>query len=183
MATETVTTSLTIGFDIASDDTGANSILSAEVDGREDGENNGETNFIPGDTVGIMLFRSSNVSSITYQLSTSGQLSSANSSQFAASSEVDTFLIFDSTDEASLSYPMNSGGSLTWMGKSLGAYTVLNQATVKLSNPNPNDDEYYVGVMRATYTSQGNGITLSGTGISGEDKYEIFCFWVGEIVT
>lgn len=185
MATETVTTSLTIGFDIDADAAGPTSILSTEVDGRETadgGYNEGETNFKPGDNVGIMLFKSSNVTLLPeYQLSTHGSLSSAFASQFSASSEVDTFLVFDSSPEASLSYPYNTSGTFTWMGASLGATTVVNQANIELVvEPT---EEYYVGVLRAEYVSTGVGIVLSNTLLSGEDKYEIFCFWVGELTT
>ena len=182
MATESVTTSVTVGFDIESVD-GPSSILSAEIDGRETedgGYNGGDTNFKPGDTVGIMLFKTSNVT-LTTSLSSAGTLSSYGTNAFAASSEVDSFLVFNAEPSVSLSYPCTTGTTgFNWLGNSLGAFTITNfGAQVELvTEPTT---EYYVAVLHAVYVSYGTGITLTNTLLTGEDKYEIFCFWAGTL--
>ena len=182
MATEAITTSVTVGFDIEAD-VSINNIFSAEVDGREvadGGQNPNGTSFKPGDTVAIMLFKSSNIT-IDQSLSSSGSLTSFGASAFSAVSEVDDFIVFESEPKQSLSYPVTGAATFTWLGGSLGATSVVDfGSSVELvTEPTA---EYYVGVLHSVYNSNGIGIYLTNTLIS-EDKYEIFCFWAGTYTT
>lgn len=100
MATKTVTTSLVVEFD-TKDGEGH---LSLEIDSREDGLNKGDTTFYPGDSPGILMFRSSNVV-IDKIVVSEGSLSSMGS----AIIDTEEWLSFANEKSASPKYPVSSG--------------------------------------------------------------------------
>ncbi len=135
------------------DDT-ANVSVVAEVDDREDGYNAGKTSFYHGDTPYILLF-------IPTGYVVDQVLTSAGAVTYIDESEkfIENYLAFANEDSVSVSYPISSEWTYSWLGSSLGVISPADQFTAKLPSrgfdtvtkkPVP---EYRVGVAYATYKS------------------------------
>lgn len=123
-----VTANITVSFgDRATD--GANGHLSAEIDGRPEGLNQGKTSFSPGDRAHFLVYKSANV---TYSrpVESAGTITQGTAG-LVVTKEAD--LQFPDTDTATLGVPALSIESVTWMGRSLGALTLTDPQTVKAS--------------------------------------------------
>lgn len=105
---EVVTASLTINFDSGK----GSSQFSVEVDDRETGPNGGKTSFNPGDSVGLLLFASPNVSNIRSFI-TSGSLSGGGG---IISVEKEEVISFAKETEASARYPVDAIIGYEWYG-------------------------------------------------------------------
>ncbi len=110
------------------DGSGSEGHLSAEVDTRPDGLNNGRSSFNPGETAYILVFKSEGVS-ITDTLCSAGSLSPQGSAVVTVTEE----LMFEDADIATLGKPARSGLTQTaWYGRGLGALTLqADKVTVK----------------------------------------------------
>lgn len=117
-----ITTSLVVEFD-SKDGEG---ILNLEVDDRIDGLNKGVTDFAPGDEVGLLLYKTSNVV-IDQIIVSSGNIQQAGQ----GSRPIEEFVTFANENTASPRYPIMSGFSFTWAGNSLGGLTVVSENTVR----------------------------------------------------
>ena len=143
---ELVTASLTINFDAGK---GSNQFL-VEVDDRENGPNGGRTSFKPGDSVSLLLFASSNVSSIR-EFTTSGSLSRGGT----VIVDKEEIVSFAQEREASARYPIEAGSaSFEWYGPSPSGISVEGNTFVTSS------DSFAIG--RVKYRSRATQYTLSG---------------------
>lgn len=170
-----VTTSLVVTL---GDTGGDDSLFNAEVDGRDDGLNNGNTSFQPGATIFILLFKTDDVTTLD-AITSKGNLVKQGTSQYA----VTGFAEFANETESSLSYPVPAGASLTtrWLGNNLGAFTIRNQSAIVLSTDKTALGDPFVGVLEYSYTAVATIYKLENTMITGAVPYEILCYWAGEV--
>lgn len=167
-----VTANITVSFGDAAAAAAANAHLSAEVDGRDDGLNGGETSFAPGDTAYFLIYKSSNVTYDT-PVSSAGTISAAGS-QITVTKEDD--IQFADADSATLSIPAESISSVTWLGRSLGSLTLqADKTTVKASAKG-------VAVARVTYTCKADAFGLASPAtLAGLTDFSILVFILGHI--
>lgn len=134
-----ITTTLVVNFQSG---TGEKGFLSAQVDGREDGFNLGQTTFTAGDQPVYLIFKTTNVV-VTSQLPSFGNIA------FHASGilEVEQTLQFAKTREARLSQPAIPGTIVEkWIGNNLGPLTLQDDELTVLSAVGNG-----VGVCKVTY--------------------------------
>lgn len=112
--------STTIVVNFTSNNGGA---LSAELDSRAEGLNNGKTSFAPGETANFLVFASPDVTidALLASFGTPIQISPSpiNGGLF----EVEEWVTFAETAEASLQKPYTSGFTYEWFGNNLGTLT------------------------------------------------------------
>lgn len=141
----------------------ANVSIVAEIDDRELGYNLGKTTFYHGDTPYMLLF-------IPNGYVVDKVLTSAGAVSFVAddSKAIESYLAFANEDQVSLSYPVSSGFTYSWLGTNLGVISNPDQFTAKLpargfdTTTKRAIPEYRVGVSYATYTSNCKVYKLSG---------------------
>lgn len=170
----TVTTSIVIEFD--SGDADVEYIFSAEVDSREDGLNNGNTNFKPGDPVYILLHRTDNTV-VDGIITTHGVVNAAGNGTYAIE---DQYAQFISDDNVTVNKPIHSGFSGRWLGNDLGTIQVLNQSKIKIATPPT--DEHYVGVYKYDYTTDYESYVLQHNPFSDETSYQIIVYIYGHSI-
>jgi hypothetical protein len=144
--------------------------LSAEVDARPQGLNGGKTSFSPGETVYILVYKSDNVS-ITETICSAGSLSAQGTATVTVTDE----MMFEETDNASLSVPARAGiDSSVWYGRSLGTLTLQSdKVTVKSAVKG-------VGVAKVTYEAQAQVYALaSPAALNGETDFSILALIKG----
>ena len=167
-----VTANITVSFGADdADAAGANAHLSAEIDDRPAGLNNGDTSFAPGDTAYFLVFKSSNV---TYDapITSAGTVFGAGSG-ISVTKEQD--IQFADEDTASLSVPATAITNVTWLGRSLGGLTLQDPTTVKASAKG-------VGVARVQYTCAADAFGLiSPATLAGLTDFSILVFILGHI--
>lgn len=171
-----VTASQIINFDDDSDaDRG---VLKIEVDRRPDGLNGGKTSFRPGDSVGLLLYKSPNVDILEGPIVTAGSLQSEGNH----TTDHMGFLTFADNHDAAMSYPIPNP-SLSWIGNSLGGTSVVNATRVMLTDPsdfNPGAGQVSVGILRYEGTATAQGYRLTQTNLAGQDRpYQIGVFVFG----
>lgn len=159
-----VTTSIVVEFDSG----GADGILSAEIDSREDGYNSGDTSFSPGDQPVILVFKSDNVAIDAMDVS-AGELVSLGSGTL----ETTEILTFANVREAGFAKPVASGFTSKWLGRNGGAIT-RTQTKVKV----PADT---VAALKATYTSDFTAYRLINVPVvlDGETSYSVVIYISG----
>jgi hypothetical protein len=167
-----VTANITVSFGSKADCAEeAGTHLSAEIDGRETGLNNGETSFAPGDTAHFLVYKSANV---TYNapITSGGTIGSGG----ALAVNHEEFISFADTDTASLSVPVASLGAITWFGNSLGALTLgEDKMTLKASAKG-------VAVARVNYTANADAYSLTSPAtLGGETDFSILVFLLGQV--
>ncbi len=107
-----VTASVTIGFN---KDDAASNTFSAEVDSRDDGLNLGKSQFNPGDSVGILLYKGNEITNVR-SFCTSGSLSQG----ATVTVDVEEDISFANEDSYNSKYPVNAGtASIEWYGLSV----------------------------------------------------------------
>jgi len=168
-----VTTSLVVS--LTSDSVADASIYKAEFDSRTAGEgglNNGDTSFSPGDNLGFLLYRSSNINDAATIITPSlGSIISLNNGSRA----ITEFIKFTNTKEVAPQYPIAGNFTYTWMGNNLGAVSQVNDRKLTI----PADG---VGVAKITYTTTFKQYKLTNTKIPGEDEYDVLIYIAGETV-
>lgn len=169
-----VTTSIVVNFDNGGDD---DAIFTVEVDDREDGLNGGKTNFLPGDDVYLLLFKTSNVQVDGVITSLGNAYTSGNTTK-----DIDQFDDFVNEREVSLSYPVSSGFSYDWLGNDLGSINVLNESRMQLAQDKTTLGDPFVGVTKTTYTSNAMIYRLTNTLLQGYDEYQIVVYFYGQTV-
>ena len=163
-----INTSFQVSFGTGAAD--ANAQISAELDDRDDGRNNGKTSFIPGEVAYFFVFKSDNV---TYDPPTPSAGSVTGSGSESVEREED--ITFANTDTANLSVPADNIVSVTWLGNSLGSLTLTGANTVKASATG-------VAVARVRYTATADVYGLqSPADIGGLTDYSILVFIQGRI--
>ncbi len=175
-----ITASQIINFDRDTDaDRG---ILRLEIDSRNDGLNAGKTSFSPGDSVGLLLYKSPNVTILHGPIITFGTLKE----EGAHTTEHEGFLAFAGDTEQTMSHPICTP-ALGWVGGSLGGTRTLNCSVVQLVDPpdwNPGNTEEplsgKIGILRYSGTATAQGYRLTDTNIPNEETpYQIGIYVFG----
>lgn len=178
MANNVITTSFTITFGSGG---GGGAVLKAEVDDRTDGLNGGNTNFMPGDKVGWLLFKTtqgSNAVTVTGKKSSLGSIVPAGTG--TGSKEVKEFLQFANEATASLGYPCPGNiKSMTWVGTSYGEVVKVDETTVKISKFEGKPDNPVAGVLEIVYDSPCETYYLENTLLEGRSTYDALIVIVG----
>jgi hypothetical protein len=144
-----VTASVTVNFGGGGTaDTGQNT-FSAEVDSRPEGFNKGNTTFYPNDTVYILLYKGSGVTSVTAS-SSAGSVSSYST---ATVSKTETITLAN-TREFRTSCPITGSYTITWYGTSPSVSKQGENLFVTASNA--------IAVGSITYDTTASVYTLSG---------------------
>ena len=146
--------------------------LSAEIDSRPDGLNGGKTSFLPGDRVGILVFKTPNVAVSAIECS-SGSISTGGNVTVTRSEE----LTFANSDTANLSVPASGALSTRWMGRSLGTLSVAGDepTAVRASSRG-------IGVARVSFPAQADSYWLNSPAtIDGLTDFSIVVVIVGEV--
>ena len=166
-----VSTNITVQFGAAATDAGL--LLKAEVDSRDDGLNAGNTSFIPGDSVGILLFRDDLITQLD-TVTTAGTLVQAGSGTFLVQDEALTFS--DNTEinqEVSFQYPVYSGFTYKWLGTDGGAIQVIERQTARKPSAG-------IGVALVSYTTFYTAYRLNSPAIlNGETEFSILVVFIG----
>lgn len=163
---EVVKATLNVSF--GDDDTAnAGAGIKLEIDDREDGLNEGETSFQPGDDAYFFMFVDTDKVDLitTTPITTAGGVTS----QGSDSKDIDETISFSDSEEASLGYAPDGAVTMAWLGK---AY-VLDKKTHTLSHYStlPERDgallsidggKKVFGVLSATYSTTGSLWKLSG---------------------
>ena len=181
---KTVTTSLVVEFDTGDEDT--NSILLAEIDSREDGLNNGNTSFKPGDPVYFLIYKTPDAV-VDGIFVTHGVV---NPSGSLSPRDLETnYAQFIADDSVNLTYPVKSNFAGEWLGDhgDLGTTQIINNAAIKLTEiPKESDGitpkEHYAGVLEYTYTTEYQAYLVQHTAIPNKDKYQIIIYIYGHTV-
>lgn len=154
----------TLNVTFSEDSSSTSGEIKLEIDDREDGLNNGNTSFKPGDSAAFFAFVDSSVT-LEKVTATSGGVSAAGT----GTKTVDEKISFSNSDTGSLSYPPSGSVSLEWLGN---CYAV-NATTGALSSINSlperterdlkiKSNQAVCGVLRARYSSEGNLYWLKG---------------------
>lgn len=164
-----ITTSLVVEFD-AGDDGG---LLVAEIDAFETGLNNGDTQFVPGDSPGFLIYKTSNVviDTITPSVGTIANLGS----QFTPE-PIEDYGIFTEERTINVNKPIFGGFTSKWLGNNLGGVTITEQ-TLTAANSG-------VGVLKYSYSSFYSKHRLTGvpTILNGETSFPVVIYIVGHTV-
>jgi len=154
---------------------GATGHLSAEIDTRPTaagGLNNGQTGFAPGSVVYLLVYRSARVR-VASAATSAGSLSATGSSATVTFTED---VSFTNSKEASLSRPVASINSVTWLGSSLGTLEIQSdRVTVRAASSG-------VAVARVTCTAQAEVWRLiTQASVGGQTSYPVQVVFQGEI--
>ena len=162
-----VNTSFQISFGAGS---GAGGHLSAEIDSRPEGLNQGRTSFVPGDAAWFLVYKSANVS---YSAPVPSAGSVGGGAVIVVEKEDD--IAFADTDTASLPIPATSIVSVTWLGNALGALALSDPQTLKASSKG-------VAVARVRYRANANSHVLqSPPSVAGLTDFSILVFILGQV--
>jgi hypothetical protein len=157
--TTTATLRVTFGQSLGRGD----NFLSAEIDSREDGPNEGQSSFAPGDTVWFLVYKGDAVT-------LTGADASAGSATLQEEIEVTLTddVVFDGGGSASLTKPAQAITNVTWLGRNLGDITLLaDRQTVKATASG-------VGIARVTYQARATaGKLTSPESLAGETGFPI----------
>lgn len=168
-----VTASIVVDFTLGDSE----GVLSAEIDGREDGYNNGSTSFSPGQVVYYLVDKSTNVSIIK-------QTTSAGRVTFVANSieAKEEMITFANDFEASVGSPIHGGYSTKWIGKApSGNLVKTDSQTFRIQDSNGTGVPS-VAVLKVNYTVNHGVYKLDGLGstLSGESSYQVMIVIFGE---
>ena len=158
---EPVTTTLVVNFTPSTAD--GTGLFTAEIDSRDTGLNNGKTSFEPGDSVGILVYKSDDVS-IDQVRSSSGSVANLGLQSVTHTESIQ----FEGVATATLSRPAKAISSMKWLGNDGGAVTLTDGINLSVANA-------LVGVLKVTYTSEPRGYRLSGVPhpLNGETEYDV----------
>lgn len=148
------------------DGSGAEGHLSAEVDTREDGLNEGRQSFEPGASVAILVYRSANVTLNRIDCS-AGSIRA--DGQVVVQIEED--VVFADEAETTLRVPAETAPSVRWFGRSLGALALqADRLTLRAASKG-------VAVARIGYQARADVYRLkSPANIDGETDFSIAVF-------
>lgn len=148
--------------------------LTAEVDNREDGPNEGKTSFAPGDDVYLLIRKSKNLTVEGYSTLGSVQLVGP-----VEGMEERETVVFARTRTAELSKTPSGGVDFKWLGTPPGT-PVVKGKTVNLTGAYDKKNPP-IGIAIATYQSAGESWRLTGipSTINGETSFEVLVVMVG----
>lgn len=157
-----VTTSIVVQFSAGS----SGDSLSAEVDSREDGLNQGKTSFAPGDTPVFLLFKSSDSVIIDAVIPSAGAISPVLVDPLLGLYDVEEWVTFADTTEASLQKTVYSGFTYLWYGNNLGTVTVSGNKLVCAVKG--------VGVLKVKYKAKYVPYSLASPSLlNGKSDFQI----------
>ena len=170
-----VTTSIVVDFDAAGSD---GSILTLEVDSREDGYNKGKSSFSPGNDVYLLLLKTPDVT-VQNLISSHGLLTKVEDTTIA----VKEFGQFANEKSVSLSRPIPTSAPFTvkWFGNDLGNVAAESNSKLILTATDEVLGDPFVGIMEYEYTAEAEVWKLSNTLISGESTYGIIVYLQGTV--
>lgn len=169
-----ITTSIVVQF--ASKDAEAKGILMAEIDDREEGLNAGNTSFEPAATAYFLVYKSSNVSYQTPQVTAGNILSAAGGTREIK----DEFITFTGGDSGNTQYPAEGAVAYKWVGRNGGAVTVSGEGAIKVKPVTDGDPVF--GVLAVDYTTRYEAWGIkSPSSILGYTTFPIVAFIVGEL--
>lgn len=145
--------------------------LSAGVDDRDAGLNNGDTQFQPGDTAWFLVYKSQNVN-VDYVKASAGTVVNSGPQNFSRTED----LHFEDGDSASLPVPSSGITSVLWIGNSLGNLTLSgDEMSIKA-------DSKGVAIARVTYmvTPESFGI-VAPTTVAGLVDFPILVLVKGSV--
>ena len=163
------TTTLRVSF---GQSTGSgDSYLSAEIDGRDDGPNAGQRQFVPGGTAWFLVHHGASVT-ISGVEASAGTVSLGGYINYVKTEEV----VFEGGKTASLSMPSQGFASVKWIGRSLGALTLgADGQTVTASGEG-------VAVAKISQTVRARvGSIVSPSVIDGETEFSIAVIITGSV--
>jgi hypothetical protein len=169
----TVTASIVVQFTKSASSDAA---LVVEVDGRETadgGLNGGKTSFMPGDTVHLLLYKTSDVILDGY-LTSLGSLFPV--SLVPIIIPVTEDISFAGETEAKVKYPIVSNFNYQWIGANNGPIVPVSETTLTI--PPAPAGSYPVGVARVAYNTQALVFRLSHSD-PGLAEYSIVAFFAG----
>ncbi|MDH5637432.1 MAG: hypothetical protein OEZ04_02965 [Nitrospinota bacterium] len=143
--------------------------LSAEVDKRPNGLNKGNTSFVGGEPVYVLVYKSNSVNITATEVS-------AGTIHFAERQLVDVedVITFANKREARLPRPASAPLSVTWFGQSLGGLTVGEDGVSVIASTEG------VAVARVRYKAYANAYRISTpTALNGEKNYSLLFFVAG----
>lgn len=161
-----VNTNFQISFGAAAGAAGGH--LSAEIDGRPEGLNQGRTSFVPGESAGFLVYQSANVRHDA-PIPSGGAVASLGARVVEREEDV----VFPDTNEASLRIPASAIIQVVWMGRSLGALALDGETTLRASSKG-------VAVARVKYRANADAYRLSSPlTLGGLTDYSILIFIQG----
>lgn len=168
-----ITTSLVVSF---SNNADSDSVLSAEVDSRDDGYNNGNTDFLPGQEVFYLITKTTDVTLLN-------QVTSTGSVEFIDNSTEDKeeFLTFANESEASVSTPISGEYETKWLGNvPQGELVKTSELTFSIQKDGQPVES--VAVLKITYKTLHQVWKLKGVSaiLNGESNYEVVIMIFGE---
>ncbi|MBF0283151.1 MAG: hypothetical protein HQL51_01680 [Magnetococcales bacterium] len=105
--------------------------LSAELDARPDGLNNGKTSFLPGETVYFLIYKSPSLK-VDAVIPSAGRVTPGPA---VGGVEKEADLVFDDADSAALPVPAVGLVDVIWLGTHLGGLTLQSDGlTVKAAS-------------------------------------------------
>lgn len=138
-----ITATLVVTFPDEGDSAvGVSGQLVAKIDNRIDGLNGGKTSFVVGDTVGFLVFKGKTIGALTILASIGNILNVVSSTPETI---VET-LVFSNSDTVTPSFPIISGFSKRWVGRSGGSLTLQSNGSLKTGNK-------VTRVVEITYTT------------------------------
>lgn len=163
-----ITATLVVNFDVAA---GAQSVLTAQIDSRSDGFNNGKTTFQGGDSPVYLVHKTQDVV-ITAQEPSAGIIAAHATGEL----DIEQILQFPKQREQNLQLPATPGTlAWTWLGNNLGNLTLLGQTAVRA-------DIEGVGVAKVTYKAPFEAFRLTNVPfpLNGEETFPVLIVITGE---
>jgi hypothetical protein len=154
--------------------TAANAHLSAELDPRPTGLNNGITQFNPGGTAWFLVYTSSNVGIPSDPVSSAGTIGGRQAVTGITKTQQITFA---GVDTATIQVPATSIVSHTWLGRDLGTPVLEGNMTgVKVPTIG-------VGVMEITYLCDATAFSVTApTSLAGLTSFSIAILVTGALI-
>lgn len=128
--------------------------------------NNGATRFLYGSKAYYQIFKSPSGLSISQEAS-AGTITS----EGTGTEEVTEYVTFANSNEGSLSYPLDSVESATWLGKNLGALSYVGNNVLASQSG--------VGVLKLVYNAAFTRYAISLN--SSEDTYVVLVYITGTL--
>lgn len=154
-----VTTSIVVQF--SSSGSASASSLSAELDSRPDGLNQGKTSFLPGDTAAFLVFKGPAVI-LDSVLASGGAVGLIGEGLF----EVEEWLTFANAKEANTAKQVFSDFQYQWFGNNLGLVT-YDGSVVTAENSG-------IGMLYVTYKAQYVAYRISSPSLmNGKTSFQI----------
>lgn len=167
------TTSLVVSFG-DTDVSWANVHLSAEIDRRLKGLNQGKTSFSPGERAWFLIYMSDNVALDGDPSCSAGTISGG---QLISGIEITEDVTFMNVNTSTTKVPATSIKSVKWIGRSLGNIVLTG------NNTGLQADSAGVAVAKITYLADAVSYAItSPVSIDGETSFSIAVMVLGKVI-